>query len=181
MTIGSDIRDTTRLDAPATLAQRYLEEFSWVDPSAVEICIRMDAGSIAHKASLRRTVQSLGLESSTGYSVLRSLYFSPQHRMNQSEIGIDVQMASASITYLIDSLEKEQLVRREVGPVDRRMKSIVLTPRGEELCQILIPAIADLMNRTLAGFTEEEKSTFISLLERFRQSALATMKGEDEA
>jgi MarR family transcriptional regulator, 2-MHQ and catechol-resistance regulon repressor len=178
MTIGTNVQDVGQLDAMSQLAQRYLQSFSWVDTRAVELCLRSDAASSAHKAALRHRVQAAGIESSTCYSVLRALYFTPQHRMNMSEIGSHIQMTSASITYLVDNLEKEGVVKREGDPADRRVKAIVLTPLGEKVCASLIPAIVDLMNLTVAGFSEHEKLLFIEFLERFRQNSEALLHDE---
>ena len=173
MTSGANAQEIVQADAIAALAQRYLDAFQWVDTRAVELCLRSDAASMAHKTALRHRVQSLGIESSTGYSVMRALYFAPEHRLNMSEIGTQIQMTSASITYLVDNLEKEGIVERGGDPTDRRVKSIVLTPKGETLCARLVPAIVDLMNLTVADFSEHEKLQFLDFLERFRRNSEA--------
>jgi MarR family 2-MHQ and catechol resistance regulon transcriptional repressor len=178
MTSGANAEVATPADAVSALAQRYLDAFDWVDTYAVQLSLRTDAASTAQKAAMRRRVESQGIEFSTGYSVLRALYFAPQRRLNMSEIGSQISMTSASITYLVDNLEKEGIVQRGGDPNDRRVKTIMLTAKGEQVCSTLVPAIVDLMNLTVVDFTEHEKLLFIDFLERYRRNSQALLEAE---
>jgi len=175
-------RHSQQRDVSARLAERYHQEYEWSDSRAVEACLRSDLASTTHKSAIRFWVQQLGMESNTGYSVLRALYFSPGHRMLQGDIGNYIQITSASITYLVDVLEEQGLLRRAVDASNRRAKMISLTDLGVETCRRVIPAIAQLMNRALAGFSDEEKRLFIDFLDRFwRNSAAELTEGSSEA
>ena len=161
-----------REDPIGSLAQKYLEQYGWVDTEAIMLCLRTDAASAAHKAATARLFQSLGLERTMGrYAVLRILYFAPTGRMAQYEIGNDINVTSQNVTYLVDGLEKEGLVRRVPDPNDRRSTFIELTPEGTSVCDRLIPAMADFMRNMGRSFSDEEKVLFNSFLERLRQNA----------
>jgi DNA-binding MarR family transcriptional regulator len=166
-------RHSIQRDVSARLAERYHQEYDWSDSRAVEACLRSDLASSTHKSAIRHRVQELGMESNTGYPVLRALYFSPGHSMSQGEISNHIQITSASITYLVDVLEREGLVRRTVDASNRRAKMISLTGPGVETCRRVIPAIAQLMNRALAGFSEDEKVMFVDFLDRFWRNSEA--------
>jgi MarR family transcriptional regulator, 2-MHQ and catechol-resistance regulon repressor len=161
-----------REDPIARLALRYLDEYNWVDTEAIMLCLRTDAASAAHKAATARLFQSLGLERTMGrYAVLRILYFAPEGRMPQSEVGNDINVTSSNVTYLVDGLEKIGLVRRLPDPNDRRSTFIELTSEGRSVCDRLVPSMADFMRSMGRGFTEEEKALFNSFLERLRANA----------
>jgi DNA-binding MarR family transcriptional regulator len=166
------ISDAIRGDSIAVLGERYQGEYDWADPAAVQLCLRVDAASAAHKSAANRLVQSLGIDRMTDrYSVLRALYFSRDHRLSQAEIGNDIRVNSSNVTYLVDGLEKDSLVRRGGHPSDRRVSLVELTPEGEALCAVLISSMAKLMKALAETFSEEEKLLFNRFLERFRQHA----------
>lgn len=51
---------------------------------------------------------------------------------NQTELAEQLSLETPSIVRLIDRLEREHLVERRTG-ADRRVKTVHLTPKGEEL------------------------------------------------
>jgi DNA-binding MarR family transcriptional regulator len=61
---------------------------------------------------------------------------------------------ASMVTWLVDRLEERGLVERRVSPTDRRVKTLVLTPRGistrERLAEALYKPPADLLVLDLA-------------------------------
>jgi DNA-binding MarR family transcriptional regulator len=70
----------------------------------------------------------------------------------------------ATMTGLIDTLERDNLVKRAPDALDRRMMTVSLTPKGTALLTKMLPGhfkrIADLM----ACLTEPERKTLVRLL-----------------
>lgn len=57
-----------------------------------------------------------------------------------SNLGDELGVTARQVTNLVDALEKEQLVRRESHPTDRRATVIVITCKGAEMaCQFWQP------------------------------------------
>lgn len=52
---------------------------------------------------------------------------------SSSQLCDKLQLKAASVSYLIDSLEKRGLVERVENPEDRRSQHIVLTPEGRSM------------------------------------------------
>ena len=69
-------------------------------------------------------------------------------------------------------LPKELLAHLNAGVGETL--SVVLTPRGEEVCKELIPAMLDFMTSMTEGFSIKEKQEFRDYLKRFRLNALLT-------
>lgn len=65
------------------------------------------------------------------------------------EIAAETGLASASVTSLIDRLERKRLARRLRDPEDRRRVIVSLTPRVEEA---IVPLFESLSRRMLARF-----------------------------
>jgi len=76
--------------------------------------------------------------------------------INQQEIGNKVSKDKSSITYLINSLVKRNLVERIADKNDRRNKQIFLTPKGKQIVETVYPWALDLYKKAVDGIHEEE-------------------------
>lgn len=68
--------------------------------------------------------------------------------LTMKNISDKIRRTKATVTVLIDKLEKQGLVKREKSQEDSRVTNIVLTKKGEELKPIFID-ISDELNRFL--------------------------------
>lgn len=154
------------------VARQYKERYPWGDQASMEIVMRMASTAALQRAAQLRLFRSKGQERSIArYTILRILYFAEGRLISQKEIGDQTRATSANVTYLIDGLVGEGLVERVQDEEDRRFSYVRLTPAGEELAATLVPIMVEFMNGALEGFTEEEKATFIRLLEKYRRNA----------
>jgi DNA-binding MarR family transcriptional regulator len=167
---------TTRLDpdfGPVT-AKRYAEEYAWSDSLAMEASLRLNSAYAAQQAALGRFFASKGMEKREArYSVLRILYFAETPR-TQNDLRIELNVTSPNVTYLIDGLEREGLVVRVAHPSDRRTGFVELTDKGREIAAVLVPGMAQFMGEMSRGLTEDEKRTFIALLDKFHRNAISS-------
>src|ERR1700744_1115774 len=67
-----------------------------------------------------------------------------KHQVNQQEIANRVQKNKASLTPLIDSLVKKNLVTRATDPSDRRNKIISLTATGKQYKKKFAPMMTEM-------------------------------------
>lgn len=70
----------------------------------------------------------------------------------------------ATMTGLVDTLERDGLVTREPDPKDRRMMAVNLTEKGRLLLQKILPQHFKRMAWLMSPFTESERKTFVGLL-----------------
>jgi DNA-binding MarR family transcriptional regulator len=138
----------------------------------MEVNLAVHAGYFAAHEAGKRLISSFGQGRTAGrFTVLRALFLGG-HKLTQNEIASRLMITSASVTFLIDGLEKEGLVVRMTNEADRRITDVLLTPKGEEVCERLIPAMANLAAHFCQGFTEDEKSVFVGFLMRFWHNAV---------
>ena len=83
------------------------------------------------------------------WAVLSALW--KKDGQTQQELADHANKNKASITHLIDNLEKRKLVARLVDESDRRNKLIHLTPEGADLQE----ALTKVVNRTMKKVTAE--------------------------
>jgi MarR family 2-MHQ and catechol resistance regulon transcriptional repressor len=115
---------------------------------------------------------TLGVTRTVGrHQLIRTLYFAPEHRLTQVEVANEMQVTSANVTFLVDGLEKNQLVRRVPSQTDRRTVYVELTESGELMADRLMPSMARFMGTLLEGFSADEKRHLNALLDRVRENA----------
>jgi DNA-binding MarR family transcriptional regulator len=96
----------------------------------------------------------------------------PQPR-TPAELAELCGVTRATMTGLIDTLERDGLVTREPDPVDRRMMSVKLTTRGHERLGEVLPGHFRRMAALMAGLSEAERKTLVGLLLKILDRASA--------
>lgn len=89
---------------------------------------------------------------------------------NVKDIAYRVQLDSPAVTGVIDRLFKESLVQRIEDPSDRRSLQILLTPKGRQLAEELLP-VGQEFNRYIKDILEPDKvELFEKALSRLNQN-----------
>lgn len=70
----------------------------------------------------------------------------------------------ATMTGLLDTLEKDGLVLRESDPADRRVTHVTLTPQGETLIEALLPSYFQVISDIVHPLSENERKVLVNLL-----------------
>lgn len=86
--------------------------------------------------------------------------------INQQEIGNKISKDKSSVTYLINSLVKRELVERIEYPNDRRNKQIFLTVKGKEIVQIVYPWALELYQKAADNLSENEIQKALFLVKK---------------
>ncbi len=100
----------------------------------------------------------------TEFAVLELLYHKGRQPLQQ--IGNKILLASGSITYVIDKLEKRGFLARISCPSDRRVTYAEITEEGSEFMDQLFPEHEKHLHKLLSALTPEEKDVAINLLKK---------------
>ncbi|GLC87674.1 MarR family winged helix-turn-helix transcriptional regulator [Lysinibacillus piscis] len=122
--------------------------------------------SRAHKAINEVThqfFQNNGLNP-TEFAVLELLYHKGRQPLQQ--IGNKILLASGSITYVIDKLEKRGYLSRVSCPSDRRVTYAEITEAGSTFMDELFPKHEQHLHELMSALTSEEKDEAIALLKK---------------
>jgi DNA-binding MarR family transcriptional regulator len=87
-----------------------------------------------------------------------------------ADLARELYIDSASMTRMIDRLEKRKLIVRVRSGDDRRIIHLRLTPDGQQLAQRLPAVYVAVLNRSFVGFSTEELGTLRTLLRKFLSS-----------
>lgn len=113
-------------------------------------------------------IKNYGLNT-TEFAVLELLYHKGEQPIQK--IGEKVLLASSSITYVVDKLEKKQLLVRKPCSRDRRVTYAVITDKGRELMEAIFPKHKKAIEKIFAGINDEEKAQLIEQLKRLGKHA----------
>lgn len=115
------------------------------------------------KKRVEQDIRDLGLNP-TEFAVLELIY----HKGDQpiQKIGEKILIASSSITYVVDKLEKKNLLKRQPCPKDRRVTYATITKAGTELMDDVFPKHQSSIQEILAGLDTKEKQTMIQQLKK---------------
>lgn len=96
--------------------------------------------------------------------VLRYLY--NKTSCVQVDIANYYNIKPATVSRLLDGLEKDGLVSRSQIADNRRAIAITITPKGKKAYEQWTEYCKNVVDETLEGFSEEEKKQFASFMKR---------------
>lgn len=120
------------------------------------------AHDAVHK-SIEKDIRTYGLNP-TEFAVLELLFNKGEQPVQR--IGEKVLIASSSITYVVDKLEKKDLIRRTVNEEDRRITLVSITPQGQRLMEEIFPIHRQAIEQILGGVDANEKEELIQQLKK---------------
>lgn len=116
------------------------------------------------------------------FEVLVRLARSPDHRLRMTELAGQVALTTSGITRVVDRLERDQLVRRQACPSDRRGSWAVLTTAGLTRLATALPGHLALLERHFTGrFRTDELDLIVSRLRDIRDDVHPNAKPHREA
>ena len=90
-----------------------------------------------------------------------------------AELADAAGVTRATMTGLIDTLERDGFVKREPDPDDRRMMSVNLTVKGERFLHEFLPGHFEAITSLMSPLSEAERKTLVRLLGKVQQQAAA--------
>lgn len=160
-------------------------EFPDLDPSAAEAFLHLLRTGDDAFGVTERHLSSHGI-SQGRFSVLMLLWRSGQPRVlkaqapecaecagprSPAELADAAGVTRATMTGLIDTLERDGLVKREADLHDRRMMSVNLTAKGEKFLHKLLPGHFKAIAQLMKPLSESERTTLVRLLGKVQQQA----------
>ena len=136
-----------------------------------EITLGMLIGQV-HRLSTKRFVQNShthGLEISLDqWLVLGPVW--KNDGISQKDISEYCEKDKTSVTKIIDTLEKKNLVVRVTDQLDHRVKRVVLSQKGRELFVSALPVMAQTRDELRSGISDKEIEALKSILNKIHKN-----------
>lgn len=150
--------------------------FPDLDPSASEVYLQLlRTGDEVFEVE-SRYLNTLGI-SQGRFTVLMQLT-EPRAACGQEPVALSpadiaerAGVTRATITGLIDTLERDGFVLRKPAEHDRRMMTVSLTPAGKAFMASLLPGYFQRVATIMRGLSEDERRTLVKLLLKIQDGA----------
>ncbi len=87
-------------------------------------------------------------------------------------LSLSQRVSKNTISSLLRSLEEQELIQRNLDPVDRRVFRIQLTDKGRSLILKSAPYRVAALNTMFSGLSKNEKENLLALLDKLHQSLI---------
>jgi len=88
----------------------------------------------------------------------------------QKNLAEELGIENATLVRIIDALEDQGLVARDISTDDRRAKFITLTPRGREIVDGIEAYAAELSNDIINGIKKQDISSAFCVLNQMAET-----------
>ena len=126
------------------------------------------------------TVEFTKHDSSAARTMLMDGLYLNGGSLSPTELAKYMFRTNHSITSMVDTLEKQGLVRREPNPLDRRSIKITLTPDGWQLMERMLPATYEISQKALDCLDDNEAENLKEVLKRISKHLLELIADQDE-
>lgn len=88
----------------------------------------------------------------------------------QKEIAAMAFKDNASMTRMLDLMEKKNYLKRSINPANRRRFNIEITTKGKDVLKTLAPIIKNNREQALNGVSEEEIIQLETILKKIKSN-----------
>lgn len=145
-----------------------LNEYDPVTRRALRLWVALSRCGNTIEQHARHDIASHGFKPSE-FAVLELLYH--KGPVTMSQVAEKVLLTTASVTHVVDQLEKMGLVARVASPEDRRVIHLHLSDAGRASIAACFPRHAQKIVEVVSGLTPEEQEQAILLLKKLGLSA----------
>ncbi len=93
----------------------------------------------------------------------------PTH--SPAELADRIGVTRATMTGLIDTLERDGLVKRDPAASDRRMMNVRVTDKGRKLMAEILPGHFQRIAKLMSSLSESERKTLVKLMTKVQSRA----------
>ncbi len=158
------LKDVPRFECLRNAAERY----PTLSPSAASAFLHLlrtgDAVYAVEYDYLTRHAISQGR-----FTVLMLLNRCSTEPSTPAELAEEAGVTRATMTGLVDTLEKDGLVTRAPDPRDRRAVLVKLTAAGRKLLDRVLPGYFAAVTKIMQPLTKAERTQFVALLQKIQQ------------
>jgi DNA-binding MarR family transcriptional regulator len=160
------LRDVPKYENIRAAASRYPE----LEPAASAAFVLLLRVASDFLAAAEDYLAGHGL-SQGRFTVLMLLYRTVDLPQNPCELARKAGVTRATMTGLLDGLEREEFITRKTVAQDRRMLEVALSTKGKKFLDAVMPGYFRLVRKCMAGLSQSEKEQMIALLTKLGATA----------
>jgi DNA-binding MarR family transcriptional regulator len=158
-----------------TTLQEFSRRYPNMNPSAIKTCAELLRTGSELLTTFETTLGSHGL-SQGRFLTLIVMNRNPDDVGSPSFLAEKVGVRRATMTGLLDRLERDDLIERLAHHRDRRKIGVRLTSNGRQVLAEMLPDYYRSIAKIMANLTEKERLELMSLLGKVNQG-LSSLSG----
>lgn len=147
---------------PVRVDPAFSSEFPDGEASATEVVLNLTLAGVAALNRTEDVLAEFGLVI-TGFNVLAVLA-GAREPLTPTAVAERTFIAKATVTSVLDRLERRELVRRAPNPDSRRSLLVAVTADGNAMCTAILDRLHASEARWLAGMPERDRQSLVRLL-----------------
>jgi DNA-binding MarR family transcriptional regulator len=148
----------------------FVDEYPEADPSCTEaFASLLVVGDVLMDVHERRIEATLGTSQTAAQAL--AIVDGAGQPLTPSDIAERMLVSSATITSVLDTLERRGWVRRTPNPDDRRSLLIEITDDGRAMSDAFIPGLHKLERQVMSELNASERKQLMALLGRVLERA----------
>ncbi len=152
------------------IAPDFEQRYPGASPKATECAMNLVLTADLLEKRIGSLLQPFGLSPATG--LVLSILADTKTPISPNQIAERLIISRASVTSLIDSLEKHGYVKRQPHGSDRRMLLIELTEPGRQVVDKFRPIVHQHQHQWLHFLTGSEQEQIIQMLHRLQATLM---------
>ena len=159
-----------------TTLPEFSRRYPNMNPSAIKACAALlRTGSELLTAF--ETILGLHGLSQGRFLTLIVMNRNPDEAASPSSLAEKVGVKRATMTGLLDRLERDDLIERRAHQQDRRKIGVRLTPKGRQVLAEMLPDYYRRVAKIMANLTEKDRLELMTLLGKVNQG-LSALSGK---
>lgn len=154
----------------------FAERYSNMDVSAVKACLVLLRTGSDLLTGFEITLSRHGL-SQGRFLILIVMNRTPDKAVSPSELAEKIGVTRATMTGLLDGLERDKLIKRYAHPGDRRKIALQLTSKGRHRLEQMLPDYYDRIAKLMKNLSEDECQQLVELLGKVTAGLPALVEG----
>ena len=151
-----------------TTLHEFSKRYPNMNPSAIKTCTELLRTGSDLLTAFESTLGNHGL-SQGRFLTLIVMNRNPDDAVSPSALAEKVGVRRATMTGLLDRLERDEMIERLAHHRDRRKIGVRLTSNGRQVLADLLPGYYRRIAKIMANLTEKERLELMSLLGKVNQ------------
>jgi DNA-binding MarR family transcriptional regulator len=152
------------------IASDFEQRYPGANPKATECAMNLILTADLLEKRIASLLQPFGLSPATG--LVLSILADTETPVSPNQIAERMIISRASVTSLIDTLEKHGYVKRQPHRSDRRMLLIELTASGRQVADQFRPIVHQHQYQWLHFLTGAEQEQLIQMMHRLQATLI---------
>lgn len=106
----------------------------------------------------------------TQMEIMNYIFHCQKEKIYQKDLETALDIRRATVSEVLRTMEKNDLIRRKTNDSDLRSKEIIITAKAKKIFEEKKEKMTQLSHTLTKGITEDERKTFINIINKMKNN-----------